>query len=115
MRDGRFALYAHMIPGSIVVEPGQHVRTGQLLGHLGNSGNSDGPPLHFHVMNAPSPLETVGLPFVFDRMELQGRLVGSQADLEDALSSGIPPEIDFSDAGPRRRQMPLTKDLLSFR
>ena len=114
MRNGLYAFYAHMIPGSIVVEDGDVVRTGQLLGRLGNSGNSDGPHLHFHVMTDPSPLETVGVPFLFDRMELQGQLVGSQAEIEDTLQSGGAPAIDFSNAGHRLRQMPLTSDLLRF-
>jgi hypothetical protein len=115
MQDGRFALYAHMIPDSIVVEVGQRVRAGQLLGHLGNSGNTDAPHLHFHVMTEPSPLDSTGLPFVFDRMELQGRLLGSLVEVQDALFAGTPPEIDDTDTGRRRRQMPLTNDVLGFR
>ena len=41
--DGRYAMYAHMIPRSIVVRVGQHVARGELLGRLGSSGNSDAP------------------------------------------------------------------------
>jgi hypothetical protein len=37
--DGRYALYAHMIPGSIPVKKGDVVVPGQLVGRLGNSGN----------------------------------------------------------------------------
>ena len=114
MHNGKFAFYAHLIPGSIVVGPGDVVRRGQLLGQLGNSGNSDGPHLHFHVMNGPSPLESVGLPFVFDRMELQGRLIGSMDEIEDILFAGMSPAIDTIDTGIRRRQMSLTNDLLGF-
>src|SRR5262249_17899379 len=44
---GRFALYAHLIPGSLKVKLGDEVKAGQVLAHLGNSGNSDGPHLHF--------------------------------------------------------------------
>src|SRR5690606_29958176 len=36
-------LYAHMQPGSIEVEVGDKVRRGEVLGRLGNSGNSDAP------------------------------------------------------------------------
>src|SRR5262249_37856737 len=32
------------------------IQTGQVFGLLGNSGNPDGPHLHFHVMDSPSPL-----------------------------------------------------------
>jgi Peptidase family M23 len=113
--DGRFALYAHMIPGSIVVEEGQFVRAGEKLGLLGNSGNTDGPHLHFQIMDGPRELNSVGLPFVFDRMAYQGHLVGTLAEVEATFVSGGAPLIDDTDTGQRRRQMPLSLDLLGFR
>jgi hypothetical protein len=63
---GRFALYAHLQPQSIRVKPGDRVRRGQLLGLVGNSGNSTEPHLHFQVTNGVEPLASEGLPFVFD-------------------------------------------------
>jgi len=65
--DGRYALYAHMIPGSILVQKGDVVAPGQLLGRLGNSGNSTQPHLHFHVMDGPQPLGPRGVPFQIAR------------------------------------------------
>jgi murein DD-endopeptidase MepM/ murein hydrolase activator NlpD len=65
--SGRFALYAHLQPGSVRVSPGQTVQRGQVLGLVGNTGSSSEPHLHFHVMNRPSPLAANGLPYVFDR------------------------------------------------
>jgi hypothetical protein len=44
---GRFALYAHLQPGSLKVKLGDKVKAGQVLARLGNSGNSDAPHLHF--------------------------------------------------------------------
>ena len=35
---GEFAVYAHMQPGSLTVKTGDHVRRGQLIGRIGNSG-----------------------------------------------------------------------------
>jgi Peptidase family M23 len=61
--DGRYALYAHMIPGSIPVHRGDIVVPGEVLGRLGNSGNSGQPHLHFHVMDGPDPLGPRGVPF----------------------------------------------------
>ena len=61
--DGRFALYAHLIPGSLRVRVGDVVVPGQVLGRLGNSGNSTQPHLHFHVMDGPQPLGSRGVPF----------------------------------------------------
>jgi hypothetical protein len=43
----RFAFYAHLQPGSVRVEMGDRVSVGETLGLLGNSGNSNGPHLHF--------------------------------------------------------------------
>jgi murein DD-endopeptidase MepM/ murein hydrolase activator NlpD len=48
-----FAGYAHMIPGTVRVERGDRVRKGDVLGFLGNSGNSDGPHLHFQAASTP--------------------------------------------------------------
>jgi len=44
IRGGRYALYAHLKPGSITVEEGDHVRRGQQSTRLGNSGNTIAPP-----------------------------------------------------------------------
>ncbi|HEY6316277.1 MAG TPA: M23 family metallopeptidase [Acidimicrobiia bacterium] len=60
-----FALYAHIQAGTVTVHVGQRVHTGQVLGLLGNSGNSSRPHLHFQLMDGPSPLTGNGLPFVF--------------------------------------------------
>jgi murein DD-endopeptidase MepM/ murein hydrolase activator NlpD len=68
--QGRFALYAHLQPGSVRVKAGDRVRKGDVLGLVGNSGNSSGPHLHFHVSDANSPLATEGLPFVIDAWEV---------------------------------------------
>lgn len=64
---GLYALYAHIQPGSLKVKAGDRVKTGQLIGLLGNSGNSTEPHLHFHVIDRPDPLMGQGQPYVFDR------------------------------------------------
>jgi hypothetical protein len=51
---------------------------------------------------------------MFDRMMLQGRLVGNLDAVNELLLSGAPAQIDMSQTGPRRMQMPLTLDLLGF-
>ena len=64
--DGKYACYAHMIPGSIRVQNGDTVQEGEVLGLLGNSGNSDLPHLHFQVVTGlPSFLGAEGYPHVY--------------------------------------------------
>jgi murein DD-endopeptidase MepM/ murein hydrolase activator NlpD len=71
--NGRYAFYAHLVAGSIRVRPGERVLRGSVLGRLGNSGNSVGPHLHFHVGDTPSLNGTEGQPYVFDRYSVLGR------------------------------------------
>jgi hypothetical protein len=81
--NGRYALYAHLKPGSLRVKPGDHVRRGQVLGLLGNSGNSDLPHLHFQISTAPSFIAAEGLPYVFDSFIALG-----MADVNDTVEHG---------------------------
>ena len=69
--NGRYAFYAHLQPGSLRVKPGDRVRRGQVLGLLGNSGNSDAPHLHFHMSDGDS-LTSEGVPYGFDSFEVLG-------------------------------------------
>ena len=64
--DGKYSFYGHLQPGSLRVDPSAEVRRGDVLGLLGNSGNSTEPHLHFHIGGADSSLGAEGLPYVFD-------------------------------------------------
>jgi len=61
-----YALYAHLQPGSLKVKKGDAVKKGQAIALLGNSGNTTGPHLHFHVIHGKSPLGSDGVPYVID-------------------------------------------------
>jgi murein DD-endopeptidase len=69
---GIYAVYAHLQPKSLRVKIGDNVKKGQVLGLIGNSGISDAPHLHFHVIDSDSVFGGEGLPFVFERFELMG-------------------------------------------
>ena len=45
---------------------------GQVLGLVGNSGNSTEPHLHFHIENGNSPLGAEGLPYSLASFEVVG-------------------------------------------
>jgi murein DD-endopeptidase MepM/ murein hydrolase activator NlpD len=42
-------VFMHLRTGSIPVEEGDRVRTGQVIGEVGNTGSSTGPHLHFEI------------------------------------------------------------------
>jgi hypothetical protein len=63
-----YSFYAHMIPGSLIIKQGDFVKQGQVIGLLGNSGNSDAPHLHFHLMNGKNILSSRGLPCFFSNI-----------------------------------------------
>jgi murein DD-endopeptidase MepM/ murein hydrolase activator NlpD len=79
----RYGFYAHLQPGSLRVKPGDKVRRGQVLGLVGNSGNSTEPHLHFHISNSPSPLASEGLPYAFESFDQQGQGWGWKASSKD--------------------------------
>ncbi len=77
---GHYAFYAHLRPGSLRVHVGDRVRRGQVIGLVGNSGNSTEPHQHFHVMDGTSPLGSEGLPYRLDSFQQTGRYLRAIAE-----------------------------------
>ena len=111
--SGRYVAYGHLKPGTIPasIRQGTPLTTGELIGRLGNSGNSDAPHLHFQVMDGPSFLDATSLPFVFDSQLLEGR-VSQNAVAE--LAGGAPVPIDRTGAGLRRNVMPAGNGVFGY-
>lgn len=65
------ALYAHLAPGSVAVEAGRTVRTGEPLGRVGHTGNSTAPHLHFQLMDAADLLRAGAIPCAFRAYEVR--------------------------------------------
>lgn len=110
LAKGRYALYAHLQTGSVKVKTGDRVQRGQVLGLLGNTGNTDAPHLHFHMMDGPAPLLANGIPYVFTSFEGNGVVT----DLEKAID-GEPTPLDATAlAGPQRGVLPRDLQLVTF-
>ena len=111
--DGLYSFYAHLQPGSVAVEVGDRVQTGDQLGLLGNSGASGAPHLHFHVMSSPSPSGSDGFPYVIDSFLLAGT-----AD-PDGLLGAIQGEAAFPARAelapvPHELELPLSYVVVDF-
>ncbi|MGV0744103.1 M23 family metallopeptidase [Mycolicibacterium sp. XJ870] len=111
--DGNYALYAHLKPESLKVKPGDELSAGQVIGSVGNSGNSDAPHLHFHVMDNPDPLASNGLPFVIKSFRLDSRLLSQ--DALDPLFDGRPATLQPGFAARDQSEVsPLFLDVMTY-
>jgi hypothetical protein len=107
---GAYVLYAHMQPGSVLVRAGAQVKRGDILGKVGNTGNSQAPHLHLHVMDGPSPLLANGIPYVFDSFAITAIDRAGTPDFDKAEATGTPLTLTpFTP--PRRFQNVLPLDL----
>jgi Peptidase family M23 len=112
----RYLLYAHMVPGSVRVRTGQQVRRGQVIGLLGNSGNTSTPHLHFQVTDRPGFAPVDSPPYVFNRFALLGQITDEFTD--ETLALRPIGKLAFAPSGSprvRRRELPLDRNVLRFR
>jgi murein DD-endopeptidase len=99
---GAYAMYAHLRPASLRVTVGARVKRGQVIGLLGNSGNSRGPHLHFQIQDTPV-LSSEGLPYAHESFELVG-----QCDPQPLGRCEPKPPVS------RRNEIPLAGMLVQF-
>jgi murein DD-endopeptidase MepM/ murein hydrolase activator NlpD len=110
--EGRYAYYAHLQQRNegVLVERGDRVRMGQVLGKLGNTGNTDAPHLHFMIIDGKSPLVSNALPFEIGSFRTDGTLTNY-----DAFLQGDAAEISAEQSGVQRERLPLHRTVNDFR
>lgn len=111
---GVYVFYAHLKRGSVNVKAGDSVRQGEVLGELGNSGNTSAPHLHIHFMDAPSALAADGIPYRYTGFTATGQVELQQwesaSDALDDVWNILPP----LDNVPASDFMPMDLDVGSF-
>lgn len=111
----RYALYAHMQPGSIKVRSGEKVHLGQVIGLVGDTGNSIVPHLHFQVTDGPSSLSSNGFPYEIDEFQVTGETAGGTRAFDEAESNGTPlPVTAVIPPQAVKQAMPLDQLIISF-
>jgi hypothetical protein len=114
-----YAVYAHLQPGSLNVKKGERVRKGQVLGLVGNTGNSSEPHLHFQLADSPKAFDAEGIPYVLEGFELAAEPSQVTAAFQEVGGSlGIDPVnlARWLKAPARRRQkeLPLLNSIVTF-
>jgi len=111
--DGVYAFYAHLQKGSVQVSPGDRVKRGQVLAKLGNTGNTSGPHLHFHLMEGASVLCSNGIPYTIDSFAMTGQIslpdFAKATGVEGDWSKGM-----FPASSPRQNQYPMDLNIVDF-
>jgi murein DD-endopeptidase MepM/ murein hydrolase activator NlpD len=117
--SNHYMYYAHMIPGSVQYKIGQHVKEGDFIGLLGNSGASTIPHLHFHVSNRPhsigndkfpSAINAQGIPWAIDQFVKKSY----QSEGHSTLVYDIPLKLSVDNTTIVKNQIVIQKNLVNF-
>ena len=114
IEPGVYAFYAHLQPGSITVDIGDEVASGDVLGLLGNTGNTTAPHLHFGLIDNPAAVVGRALPLTFASWTLEGGL--DQQEIVDLLTAGPggAPLTPSGETGPQTGTFPLHLEVVDF-
>lgn len=87
--NGEYLLFAHFKQSSIVVQKGQQVKRGELLGLCGNSGNSSEPHLHFHIQNTADLFSATGIKCYFEQVLVNGKIKKAYSPIQGEKISNV--------------------------
>ena len=122
--DGLVASYAHLLAYSMVVNIGDTLKKGDLIGKIGSSGNSTMPHLHFHIskpdFNIVNRTDIVGMfivsegvSYVFDKYIKYELKSGSIMDYEGMTEINSEPFV-YDNPGMIYNSMPYDKDIIEI-
>jgi len=84
-----YLFFAHFKKHSIVVEEGQEVKQGDLLGLCGNSGNSSEPHLHFHIQDQKLMHKANGIKTFFESIVVDGKIENTYSPIKGEIIKNL--------------------------
>ncbi len=72
-RGGEYSTVCHLEKNSALVKVGQLVTAGEKIGKVGNSGNTQGPHIHFQVQKGANFYHDEGVPITFKKTYCNGK------------------------------------------
>lgn len=70
-KHGEYSMIAHILKNSFQVKVGDMVKIGDYLAKVGNSGNSNGPHIHFQVQDSFHLEKAKGIPIRFENVVIK--------------------------------------------
>jgi len=115
LREGVYALYAHMRRDTVKVSAGARVHRGEQIGNVGNSSNTQAPHLHFQLMDRADALAANGLPYVFASYRVTAVDQAGTEDFDRAELTGTPLALTHSNPPIEAKQsLPLDLAIVTW-
>lgn len=70
-KHGEYSLIAHILKDSFQVKEGDIVRQGQVIAKVGNSGNTNGPHIHFQIQDRLDSKNAKGIKINFKNIKIR--------------------------------------------
>ena len=111
-RQGNTFLYSHLSAFSTLASNGAHVRAGQVIGFMGDTGNSGGMPTHLHFEVHPVSMLFLGQDGAADPGPYLAKW-RHMATLPFAVATGWAPKVPGTIKAPEPGAVPLTSTDIS--
>ncbi|WP_161490693.1 M23 family metallopeptidase [Methanonatronarchaeum thermophilum] len=100
--SNEYSSLVHLVPGSIEVNIGDHVKQGQQIARCGHSGNSSEPHLHFQLQDSPTFETAAALPVQFNNIQINEP--SHNKNKVERRSSRLPAEENTENKSQKERQ-----------
>ena len=100
-RQGNAFYYAHLSAFSTLVFNGAHVKAGQVIGFMGNTGDAEGTPTHLHFEVHPVSLLYLGYDGAIDPTPFLDECEAARSGCRIPIPPGWAPSVTGGNAAPQ--------------